>query len=82
MPRDGICCFTFHRQSPPCTGVGHRIPNLRLTPPTLSLQLVCRELYAYEKKVRRAKAKKNRDLAARLAERRPTYRLDHLVRER
>ena len=32
--------------------------------------------------VRRAKAKKNRDLAARLAARKPTYRLDHLVRER
>ncbi|GAB4820488.1 hypothetical protein N2152v2_007534 [Parachlorella kessleri] len=41
-----------------------------------------RELYAYEKKVRKARAKKNRDLAQRLAERRPTYRLDHLVRER
>lgn len=44
--------------------------------------IACRELYAYEKKVRRAKAKKNRDLAARLVELRPTYRLDHLVRER
>ena len=32
--------------------------------------------------VRRAKAKKNRDLAARLAARKPSYRLDHLVRER
>lgn len=32
--------------------------------------------------VRRATAKKNRDLAARLAARKPTYRLDHLVRER
>ena len=41
-----------------------------------------RELYAYEKKVRRARAKKNADLAARLVERKPTYRLDHLVRER
>ncbi|PRW18309.1 pescadillo-family BRCT domain-containing [Chlorella sorokiniana] len=41
-----------------------------------------RELYAYEKKVRRARAKKNRDLAARLAARKPSYRLDHLVRER
>ncbi|KAL4458050.1 hypothetical protein ABPG75_012915 [Micractinium tetrahymenae] len=41
-----------------------------------------RELAAYDKKVRRATAKKNRDLAARLAARKPTYRLDHLVRER
>lgn len=41
-----------------------------------------RELHAYEKKVRRARAKKNRDLAARLAARKPSYRLDHLVRER
>ncbi|PSC72835.1 GDP-mannose 3,5-epimerase 2 [Micractinium conductrix] len=41
-----------------------------------------RELAAYDKKVRRAKAKQNRDLAARLAARKPTYRLDHLVRER
>ncbi len=32
--------------------------------------------------VRRARAKKNRDLAARLAARKPSYRLDHLVRER
>lgn len=32
--------------------------------------------------VRRALAKKNRELAGRLAARRPTYRLDHLVRER
>ena len=32
--------------------------------------------------VRRARAKQNRDLAARLAARKPTYRLDHLVRER
>ncbi|KAL4432847.1 hypothetical protein ABPG77_008173 [Micractinium sp. CCAP 211/92] len=41
-----------------------------------------RELAAHDKKVRRATAKKNRDLAARLAARKPTYRLDHLVRER
>lgn len=41
-----------------------------------------RELYAFEKKVRRAKAKQNKELAARLAARKPSYRLDHLVRER
>ena len=41
-----------------------------------------RELAAYDKKIRRATAKKNKDLASRLASRRPGYRLDHLVRER
>ena len=41
-----------------------------------------RELYAYEKKVKRARAKKNADLAARLLARKPTYCLDHLVKER
>uniref|UniRef100_A0A1D2AC54 Pescadillo homolog n=2 Tax=Auxenochlorella protothecoides TaxID=3075 RepID=A0A1D2AC54_AUXPR len=41
-----------------------------------------RELHAYEKKVRRAHAKKNAAAAARLAARRPRYALDHLVRER
>jgi pescadillo protein len=41
-----------------------------------------RELAAHEKKVRRARAKRNRELAARLAAARPSYRLDHLVRER
>lgn len=41
-----------------------------------------RELAAYDKKVRKALAKKNRDLAQRLSSRRPGYRLDHLVRER
>jgi pescadillo protein len=41
-----------------------------------------RELAAYDKKIRKATAKKNKDLAVRLASRRPSYRLDHLVRER
>ncbi|KAG7670176.1 hypothetical protein Ndes2526A_g06507 [Nannochloris sp. 'desiccata'] len=41
-----------------------------------------RELAAYDKKIRKATAKKNKDLAIRLASRRPGYRLDHLVRER
>ena len=41
-----------------------------------------RELAAYEKKVRRALNRHNKQLAAQLAARRPTYRLDHLVRER
>lgn len=41
-----------------------------------------RELAAYDKKIRKANAKKNRELAKRLASLRPGYRLDHLVRER
>lgn len=41
-----------------------------------------RELATYDKKVSKALSKKNRDLAKRLASRRPGYRLDHLVRER
>ena len=41
-----------------------------------------REQQAYEKKVRKAKAKSNADLAQRLATRRPTYTLDRLVKER
>ena len=41
-----------------------------------------RDIHAYERKVRKARAKSNADLARRLAERRPGYRLDHLVRER
>lgn len=41
-----------------------------------------REQHAYEKKVRKAKAKRNAELAAALAQRRPTYTLDRLVKER
>ena len=42
----------------------------------------CREASAYERKIRRAHNKQNSALAERLAARRPTHRLDHLVRER
>ena len=41
-----------------------------------------REQQSYEKKIRKAKAKSNADLAQRLATRRPTYTLDRLVKER
>ncbi|KAK9810032.1 hypothetical protein WJX72_003708 [[Myrmecia] bisecta] len=41
-----------------------------------------RDAYAYEKKIRKAKAKKNRDLAERLLARKPKHRIDHLVKER
>ena len=44
--------------------------------------MACREQQAYEKKIRKAKAKSNADLAQRLATRRPTYTLDRLVKER
>lgn len=42
----------------------------------------CRQQHAYEKKIRKAKAKRNADLAQQLAKRRPTYTLDRLVKER
>ena len=41
-----------------------------------------RELKAYEKKIVKARAKKNPDLAERLLKNRPVWRLDHLVKER
>eukprot|EP00873_Tetraselmis_striata_P029460 jgi/Tetstr1/449724/TSEL_036791.t1 len=41
-----------------------------------------RDAHAYERKIRKAKAKKNRELLLKLIQRRPTFRLDHLVRER
>eukprot|EP00252_Welwitschia_mirabilis_P011146 TRINITY_DN2504_c0_g1_i1.p1 TRINITY_DN2504_c0_g1~~TRINITY_DN2504_c0_g1_i1.p1 ORF type:complete len:627 (+),score=164.26 TRINITY_DN2504_c0_g1_i1:273-2153(+) len=41
-----------------------------------------REIRAYEKKIKKAKGKKNFDLAQRLQKRRPGYTVDHLVRER
>lgn len=41
-----------------------------------------REQHAYEKKVRKARAKRNAELAAALVSRRPTYTLDRLVKER
>ena len=42
----------------------------------------CRDAHAFERKIKRANAKKNRDLAERLQAMRPSYRLDHLVKER
>lgn len=41
-----------------------------------------REMRAYEKKVKKAVSKKNKDLAERLLSREPTYTLDMLIRER
>ncbi|CAL5371802.1 unnamed protein product [Camellia sinensis] len=41
-----------------------------------------RDMRAYEKKVKKALSKKNRDLAERLLTRKPTYTLDMLIRER
>ncbi|XP_009782432.1 pescadillo homolog [Nicotiana tabacum] len=41
-----------------------------------------REMRAYEKKIKKAVSKKNRDLAERLLTRKPTYTLDMLIRER
>ncbi|PHT43028.1 hypothetical protein CQW23_17053 [Capsicum baccatum] len=41
-----------------------------------------REMRAYEKKIKKAVSKKNRDLAERLLTRKPSYTLDMLIRER
>lgn len=41
-----------------------------------------REIKAFEKKIKKAQAKKNGELAARLEKNRPAYSLDHLVKER
>ncbi|ERM98465.1 pescadillo homolog isoform X1 [Amborella trichopoda] len=41
-----------------------------------------REIRAYDKKIKRALAKKNKDEVARLEKNRPSYTLDHLVKER
>lgn len=41
-----------------------------------------RELRAYDKKIKKAKAKKNEERAKRLEVRRPDYKLDRLIRER
>ena len=42
----------------------------------------CRAITAYSKKVKKARAKKNFELARQLERRAPGYKLDHLVRER
>lgn len=41
-----------------------------------------RDAHVIERKIKKARAKKNRDLAERLAALRPKHRLDHLVKER
>jgi len=41
-----------------------------------------REIKTYQKKVKKAKAKKNEELARLLLTRQPTYKLDRLIRER
>lgn len=41
-----------------------------------------REMRAYEKKIKKAKLKKNQDLVERLLSRKPSYTLDMLIRER
>lgn len=41
-----------------------------------------REQRAYEKKIKKAKAKKNQERASRLEQRKPDYKLDRLIRER
>ena len=43
---------------------------------------VSRDQWSFEKKIKKARAKKNKSLADSLAQRRPSYRIDHLVKER
>ena len=47
-----------------------------------TFRLQCRAISAHERKVKKARARRNADLANQLLKRTPTYRLDHLVRER
>ena len=42
----------------------------------------CRKVKIHERKIRKAKGKFNNDLADRLRALKPTYKLDHLVKER
>jgi hypothetical protein len=42
----------------------------------------CRQIKAHDRKIRKAQAKLNPELAKRLAALTPSYRLDHLVKER
>ncbi|CAK9312004.1 unnamed protein product [Citrullus colocynthis] len=42
----------------------------------------CREIRAYEKKIKKADAKKNKERANFLKERKPTYGLDRIIKER
>ena len=42
----------------------------------------CRDQWSFEKKIKKARAKKNRSVADSLTQRRPSYRIDHLVKER
>lgn len=41
-----------------------------------------RDIRAYGKKVKKAEAKKNKDRAVILKQRRPTYKLDHVILQR
>lgn len=47
-----------------------------------SCALSCRDIRAHKKKVKKAVAKKNRDLADRLLNRQPKYTLNRLILER
>jgi pescadillo len=59
-----------------CFLMFHLLPNV--DPMTFD----SREIKVHRKKVKKAIAKKNRDLAERLMNRPPTYKLDRLILER
>lgn len=46
------------------------------------LSQTMRDIRAHERKIKKALGRKNDELAERLMNRKPGYRLDHLVRER
>jgi pescadillo len=48
----------------------------------MSICRIYRQIRAHGKKVRKAKARKNKELAERLLNRMPNYKLDRLILER
>ena len=72
---------THDAVTPVCAPVPPHIHNLRPLRVTVE-PAPCRRISAHEKKVRKARARRNHELAKQLARRAPTYKLDHLVRER
>lgn len=75
-------CFHWERKttsSVQCLILANSNPVKLLTPASF---LTYRQITVHNRKVKRARAKLNRDLARRLVSRKPEYRLDHLVKER
>lgn len=69
---DAVACERHYK-----TNNGMNLQGLQCIP-----IMNCRDAHAFERKIKKAHAKKNKDLAERLQAMRPAYRLDHLVKER